>query len=402
MCNFNHPCIGLCGEPCPKLCGICQKDVVTEVFFGTEDDEDARFIELLDCGHVFEVTSMDYWMDKDSESDDIKLKECPYCTTPIRISYRYADIVKEKLADVEEVKERLNEEEEQYQDLTETLQYEIRSLVKKYPDIRVRKALSEGGFESDQWNQMTCSNKGTSSYNILKTWFQQRKTMAELKTMGNQINLLEQIYKVREKIKTELLRKTSHGVLAPLIASQTAIDQMYLQPAKEVDEKLNRLEEDLMKFQISSQRLTDIRDEVVCVSLLLKVRVVQCEIKRRSITLAFDKEEWLKRQGKQLDAGQKLSEEDSNDIEATINQIRRECGLEMLTPEERVMIAKAMNFSQGHWYKCPNGHIYAIGECGGAMEQRSCPECGVIIGGRHHTLAQGNQVCIIQGGIWIE
>ncbi|XP_078363996.1 uncharacterized protein LOC144648252 [Oculina patagonica] len=62
--------------------------------------------------------------------------------------------------------------------------------------------------------------------------------------------------------------------------------------------------------------------------------------------------------------------------------------------KQKPMTVKAMNFSQGHWYKCPNGHIYAIGDCGGAMEQMSCPEagCGAIIGGRHHTLAQGNVV----------
>ena len=398
MCNFNHPCTGLCGEPCPKLCAICQKDVVTEVFFGTEDDEDARFIELLDCGHVFEVTAMDYWMDKDSKSDDIKLRECPKCKTPIRISYRYADIVKDKLADVERVKERLNEEEKKYQHLTDKLKRIAFSLLRKYPDIQQRKPSSENKHCEEQ----TRINKGTSSYDILTGWLQQRKTMAELNTIKNQMKLLIEIYKVREKVKTDLRRNTCYGVLTAPSASHTALDEMFLQAAAEVDEKLNHLEKDLMKFQVSSQRLTDIRDEVICVSLLLKVRVVQCEIKKRSVTLAFDKEEWLKRQGKQLDAGQKLGKEDSDDIEATINQIRRECGLEMLSPEERVMIVKAMNFSQGHWYKCPNGHIYAIGDCGGAMEQRSCPECGVIIGGRDHTLAQGNQVCIMQGSIWIE
>ena len=44
----------------------------------------------------------------------------------------------------------------------------------------------------------------------------------------------------------------------------------------------------------------------------------------------------------------------------------------------------------GHWYQCPNGHIYTIGECGGAMEQSRCPECGAAIGGGSHTLVGGN------------
>jgi hypothetical protein len=30
-------------------------------------------------------------------------------------------------------------------------------------------------------------------------------------------------------------------------------------------------------------------------------------------------------------------------------------------------IMKATNIGRGHWNKCPNGHYYAIGDCGGAM-----------------------------------
>ena len=40
------------------------------------------------------------------------------------------------------------------------------------------------------------------------------------------------------------------------------------------------------------------------------------------------------------------------------------------------MIVSAMGLSAGHFFKCPNGHYYAIGECGGAMEEGKCPECG--------------------------
>jgi hypothetical protein len=43
-----------------------------------------------------------------------------------------------------------------------------------------------------------------------------------------------------------------------------------------------------------------------------------------------------------------------------------------------------------HWYKCPNGHIYTIGDCGGAMQEANCPECGATIGGAGHHSAAGN------------
>lgn len=48
------------------------------------------------------------------------------------------------------------------------------------------------------------------------------------------------------------------------------------------------------------------------------------------------------------------------------------------------MLVKATGLSSGHWFECPNGHLYAIGECGGAVEESKCPECGSKIGGTRH------------------
>lgn len=43
-----------------------------------------------------------------------------------------------------------------------------------------------------------------------------------------------------------------------------------------------------------------------------------------------------------------------------------------------------------HVKRCPNGHIYFVGDCGGAMELGHCNECGAVIGGRDHRNAAGN------------
>lgn len=56
------------------------------------------------------------------------------------------------------------------------------------------------------------------------------------------------------------------------------------------------------------------------------------------------------------------------------------------------MIMKAVGESKGHWYECPNGHPYVIGDCGGAMEKSKCPECESQIGGGSHQLAKGNNI----------
>mmetsp|Transcript_15592 Transcript_15592/g.23027 ORF Transcript_15592/g.23027 Transcript_15592/m.23027 type:complete len:323 (-) Transcript_15592:112-1080(-) len=44
-----------------------------------------------------------------------------------------------------------------------------------------------------------------------------------------------------------------------------------------------------------------------------------------------------------------------------------------------------------HWFECPNGHPYFIGDCGGAMEVSMCPECGERVGGSSHQLLQSNR-----------
>ena len=64
--------------------------------------------------------------------------------------------------------------------------------------------------------------------------------------------------------------------------------------------------------------------------------------------------------------------------------------LESISSEEKQMILKAMNTKAGSWYRCKNGHLYSISECGGAMEESRCPTCNASIGGRNHRLLTGN------------
>jgi hypothetical protein len=69
-----------------------------------------------------------------------------------------------------------------------------------------------------------------------------------------------------------------------------------------------------------------------------------------------------------------------------------------LTPEEAKMVIEAMSKEIGgvyggfgsRWNMCRNGHPYVIGECGGAMQISTCPECKETIGGQSHALAVGN------------
>ncbi|XP_068092743.1 NFX1-type zinc finger-containing protein 1-like [Hyperolius riggenbachi] len=103
-----HPCIGFCGEPCPKKCRLCDSSEVQDLFFGTEADPDARFVQLMDCPHFFEVTKFSEWMAQPEADKVIKLKACPKCFTPIKQNLRYGSQIKQTLSDLEVVRERIS------------------------------------------------------------------------------------------------------------------------------------------------------------------------------------------------------------------------------------------------------------------------------------------------------
>ena len=102
--NCGHNCIGICGERCPNVCRICNKDnECFEIFFGYEQDEDALFY-MTKCNHTFEVKGLDYQIDNDKK---ISMVVCPRCKTILCDEPRYQNIIKEKIKYVQQVKQLL-------------------------------------------------------------------------------------------------------------------------------------------------------------------------------------------------------------------------------------------------------------------------------------------------------
>jgi len=61
-----------------------------------------------------------------------------------------------------------------------------------------------------------------------------------------------------------------------------------------------------------------------------------------------------------------------------------------ITEDEKKELVEAFGGTAGRWFKCANGHVYVITECGGAMMKGVCNECGVEIGGESHRLVEDN------------
>ena len=108
-----HRCPGLCGERCMSVCiqcntekfmkqRVCIQCVLTkQCKLGHRISTNERFFEL-NCGHIFIVKDLDEYIQ--SESTNIKPKQCPKCHKGINTGNRYGTAIKKAMANVETVK----------------------------------------------------------------------------------------------------------------------------------------------------------------------------------------------------------------------------------------------------------------------------------------------------------
>ena len=177
---------------------------------------------------------------------------------------------------------------------------------------------------------------------------------------------------------------------APLVELNTSIG--------DIEENVRILIRFLTQEFLSNQQLSDIESEVYRLMSLIKLLDLWCKIKSHGKYFSLSIEERWKlksRIDKAQKSGWKLAkfkEEDHNEACDFVAEMSKKYSLNGLTNAERIKIVKAIGLTKGHWFKCPNGHYYCIGECGGAMQEAKCPECGATIGGRSHTLRSDNQL----------
>ncbi|CAG2235693.1 unnamed protein product [Mytilus edulis] len=65
-----------------------------------------------------------------------------------------------------------------------------------------------------------------------------------------------------------------------------------------------------------------------------------------------------------------------------------------LSDEVRTVLVNAKQLYKGYWYKCKNGHVYAIDASAGETEGSICPECKTTIGGRIHRLRERTETML--------
>ena len=234
---------------------MCHKDEVTEIFFGTEDDEDARFVELADCGHLFEVGMMDQWMDQaqersDGKAVDVQLKRCPKCSTPIRTSLRYGNIIKKILADFELIKRKILLGKEQRRIVVNRLRLEVQKVV-KFPDdcVQLTRVLEQASLTDEQVN-----------------------------VYENQISFLCFLQKLMEKIEkcSEDETATRNQNMFVILDSTQDLKNLVENLRKRVME---------MRTRFSDQELEELNEEMYRTQLAVDLKLLKMQIDNRRVIL---------------------------------------------------------------------------------------------------------------------
>uniref|UniRef100_A0A915DE83 RZ-type domain-containing protein n=1 Tax=Ditylenchus dipsaci TaxID=166011 RepID=A0A915DE83_9BILA len=348
-----HYCISVCGEECIQLCKICEPEKfkeVQEVLFGTEEDEDACFVQLKDCKHIIEVSGLDHWLEA-------------------------------------EWKELLSEVNQKFDDIQETAK------LSKYPE--------KGLKASKLYRKVQESFTNSKISNVTVTYISTAKNIYRVtKELAKQWKSLHLLH--FHSISSDDTGGSSMGLLGRVFAGSRNTSSFTSLKAILCKYKIKGLQESLMDEllylldRIASQQISSISETML--------EQLTNELARYEFIVNFYK--YLSKligQAKQLDDQSRAflqtlladlngNKEFLGDHEAHLKSIFQRLvnhlkvdGLD-ISDSERISIVKALSGHVTKWYECGKGHIYGIGECGMAMVQSQCPECGELVGGSSHTL----------------
>ncbi|CAG9770858.1 unnamed protein product [Ceutorhynchus assimilis] len=352
-----HPCVGFCGDPCPPLCRICDQEELTEITFGTEEDEDAIFVVLKDCNHVLESSGLETWLNQND--DMIGLKTCPKCTTTITSTERYSGYIKRSIQDISNAKQISFGLAKENEALKNKLSADLEELIKT-----------------------------NTSSNLMKECYALQFT---IKTLLNRLkpaknNRRQPINKIELNAITSKTQ-TIVGIIECFKDAKCSFNDKdeSIQHVKILLEVLMRSED-----HVTNQEVEDLEWEIQRLQRIVQFDDIQKSAQFRMASIRPDVTK-LKDNIKEVLLGNKrytsfLDEAIKKNLNELIQKV--DCAVQ-ISDKERLEIVQALNFRQGHWYKCPNGHPYVIDDCGGANQISTCI-CGEKIGGTNHHLLRSN------------
>ncbi|OPL20541.1 hypothetical protein AM593_10594, partial [Mytilus galloprovincialis] len=186
---------------------------------------------------------------------------------------------------------------------------------------------------------------------------------------------------IKEKYQNEVVKSRTGGI-------------ELLNALQQIDELHDFIIKDRSYFTI--QETDDILREIERFNLLLKYSLLK-EWKLKSdvkMDASFDVN--LRRVARYLTDGNPLIDRRKVFVAKFIKVIEDlvpRLGLG-LSDGVRTVLVNTKQLFKGYWYKCKNGHVYAIDASAGETEESICPECKTTIGGRIHRLRERTETSL--------
>ncbi|XP_046560595.1 NFX1-type zinc finger-containing protein 1-like [Haliotis rubra] len=291
---------------------------------------------------------MDEYMEGHSGEDEktvVQLKTCPSCQTPIRRNQRYVNIIKGTLSDIEKAKLKVSRNGRRVKEL-EQLIFSMQSRFQG-SDRGVVKRLTTGSLVPSE---------------------------GRLSAQVNQLRIMERVVRLEKLVRSDAAKyspdlydqvlRAIHTFKEWLVIPRSCFGQ---QERQDSDDEMKRLS--MSRFLITASQLVDSAGKGTSADMNMRLQ----DIIRR--LASSEKHESV------LPDAKLLVEE----VKGHVSESKTGA-----CDEERVVFLEATGLKQGHWYKCKEGHVYAIGECVRPYEEVTCPECGGSIGEAAQSLTEDN------------
>ena len=372
----NHQCYGLCGERCPEVCRICSPDLECfkeDFFYKCELDEDALLYKTK-CGHLFEVNGLDYYF---KSQKNIQMYTCPYCKSLLLLEPRYQNYIKTMFSDIQKIKEANLERNMGKGDDT----YLIKS--KEIVD-RILRQFEKGKI--DIFDLLPENNSFLSKNNYYYNKNDLKRKMPII------YNLCKNVFKKENDIDSK--KNTTYNLLT--LAEKFMGIEYYVYLVKSKAEENNEYKF-LKNFHIIKNYFKNLEGQFnnfffndlrTKVNNMLYYAILKMKNNNNSNLnndlFGINKEYYQNNDNIILKTPDEILKNNFS-MQLDLKDLYKDIKIDV----EALDLLRTLGT---RWYKCPNGHLYVVGECGGPMQESICPECRARIGGVNHVPANRNSV----------
>ena len=438
-----HQCPSVCGEKCPseQYCQICGGDEVlsheVDFILGQMYEEinlDENPCIFPTCGHFLTMESMDAQMNLkqhyvvDAEEKPIALinssnpfsiddiKTCAICRGPLRNLARYGRLVRRALLD-ESTKKLILFLNREYVPLAEKLPQLIQELHDAPKKVRYEwpENVKIEGSRNSQVKLMghivrqVQPHRWDAILNLHRRIEKYHKSVTPKEQPFQKVR--DMVESARRRQKTEgRLEFDSHILQTKGDLQSTALSlRLYISLLADFISLANRVAGGEGPIQMDLQRSRDDSERLIRGAATSNHLSTQVEghvflaqlyaLEQAHPPSSESSEALVDRARTSILEARRLCDEFpgqtqglTEEIDNAEKMVNGGTFYAAVTSEERIAVLRAMAREfrgTGHWYYCRNNHPFTIGECGGAMQRSSCPQCGAPIGGQNHQAAEG-------------